>query len=65
MAERGGFHWTYVSEIERGKRGPSLDVVGRIARALDVTPAELFATLKGKYRPSFRASHRLRTGRAR
>ncbi|MEZ5318420.1 MAG: helix-turn-helix transcriptional regulator [Vicinamibacterales bacterium] len=58
MAERGEFHWTYVSDIERGRRGPSLDVIGRIALALGVTPAELFSPLRGRYRASFRSSHR-------
>lgn len=59
MAERGSFHWTYVSGVERGRRAPSLDVVGRIAEALDVSPAELFAPLKGRYQAVFRTSHRL------
>lgn len=59
LAERGSFHWTYISEVERGRRAPSLDVVGRIADALGVTPSELFAPLKGRYRAVFRASHRL------
>jgi transcriptional regulator with XRE-family HTH domain len=54
LAEKGKFHWTYVSEIERGKRSPSLDVIGRFARALDVTPSELFAPLQAHYRPAFR-----------
>jgi transcriptional regulator with XRE-family HTH domain len=59
LAARGDFHWTYVSDVERGKRAPSLDVIGRIARALEVTPAELFAPLQGRYRAMFRSSHRL------
>ena len=58
LAELGGFHWTYVSDIERGRRGPSLDVVGRIAHALEVTPAELFSAIRGTYKPGFRSSHR-------
>lgn len=51
LAERADLHWTYVSEVERGRRGPSLDVVGRLALGLRVSPAELFASLKGRYRP--------------
>ncbi len=58
LAARGDFHWTYISEVERGKRAPSLDVIGRLARALGVTPSELFAPLKGRYRAVFRATHR-------
>lgn len=59
LAERGSFHWTYISGVERGRRAPSLDVVGRIAAALGVTPSELFAPLKGTYRATFRAGHPL------
>lgn len=34
----------YISDIERGKRNPSLEVIDRIARALDVSLSELFAS---------------------
>lgn len=34
---------TYLGGIERGRRNPSIDVVGRIATALGVHPASLFA----------------------
>ena len=50
LAERADLHWTYVSEVERGRRGPSLDVVGRLAAGLRTSPSELFATLKGRYK---------------
>jgi transcriptional regulator with XRE-family HTH domain len=50
LAERAGLHWTYVSGIERGRRAPGLDVIGRIAAGLRVSPSELFAPLIGKYR---------------
>lgn len=33
---------TYVYEIERGRRNPTLDVIHRIAHALDVDVADLF-----------------------
>lgn len=32
---------TYLGGIERGKRNPSLMVIGRLAAALSVTPADL------------------------
>lgn len=35
-------HPTYWSQIETGKRNPSLMVVDRVARGLGVTVAELF-----------------------
>jgi transcriptional regulator with XRE-family HTH domain len=51
LAERADLHWTYVSDVERGRRGPSLDVIGRVALGLRISPSELFAPLKGRYRP--------------
>jgi transcriptional regulator with XRE-family HTH domain len=50
LAERADLHWTYVSDVERGQRGPSLDVVGRLALGLRVPLSEVFAGLKGRYR---------------
>ncbi len=51
LAERAGLHWTYVSDVERGRRGPSLDVIGRLALGLGVSPSEVFAALRDRYRP--------------
>ena len=36
---------TYVSGIERGVRNPTLDILVRLARGLDVHPAELLSPL--------------------
>ena len=36
-----GIHRTYVSGVERGARNPSLSVIERFAKALDVSPGEL------------------------
>jgi transcriptional regulator with XRE-family HTH domain len=44
LAERAQLHWTYVSEIERGRRNPSLNILGRLARALDVPLSKLLNT---------------------
>lgn len=41
LAERSGISYTYLSRIEAGKRGLSLENVIRIARALDVEATEL------------------------
>lgn len=41
LASRAELHPTYVSGIETGYRNPTLKIVGRIAEALDVAPAEL------------------------
>jgi len=43
-----GIHRTYVSGVERGARNPSLTVIERFAKALDITTGELIdAHLKG------------------
>lgn len=34
---------TYRSEIERGKRNPSVDLIARLAEALKTTPAALLS----------------------
>jgi transcriptional regulator with XRE-family HTH domain len=45
VAQRAGISLTYVSEIERGIRNPTLAVIVRLARALDATPSQLVARL--------------------
>lgn len=54
LAERAALHWTYVSGVERGLRTPGLDVIGRLAAALRVSPAELFRPLSGRFRTRIR-----------
>lgn len=41
FADKIGFHRTYISAIERGKRNVSLDNVDKIAKALRIDPVEL------------------------
>ena len=41
LAHDVGLSYSYVGEIERGKRNPTLAVVERIAKALEVEPTEL------------------------
>ena len=41
LAHRAQLHPTYVSGIETGHRNPTLRVIERIAKALQVAPAEL------------------------
>jgi len=40
-ADRAGIHRTYVSDIERGKRNPTVTVVEKLAKPLDVEPGRL------------------------
>ena len=42
LAERANLHRTYVSDVERGTRNLSLDSIGRLARALEVSISALF-----------------------
>lgn len=45
LAARAGISATYLSEIEQGERNPTLAVVVRLARALDVKPTQLVSRL--------------------
>jgi len=42
FAGRAQLHPTYVSGIETGYRNPTVKIIGRIAEALQVNPADLF-----------------------
>ena len=43
LAERAGLSTHYLAMIEIARRFPSADVLDRLAKALDITPHELFA----------------------
>jgi transcriptional regulator with XRE-family HTH domain len=43
FADQAGIHRTYVSDIERGARNPTIIVVERLARPLGMTASELLA----------------------
>lgn len=40
-ADRAGIHRTYVSDIERAARNPTISVVEKLAKALDVSASAL------------------------
>ena len=42
LADKAGIERSYMGAIERGERNPSYDKLVSIARALNVSPAELF-----------------------
>ena len=42
LAARSKKHWTYIGGIERGERNPTMVVIVDLAKALKVSPSELF-----------------------
>ena len=46
MAETAGLHRTYISLLERGLRTPSIEVVRRLAAALETTMTSLIEELE-------------------
>ncbi len=45
FAEKSGFTQQYVSDLERGRRNPTVVTLFHLATALDVEPAELLAAI--------------------
>lgn len=46
MADEVGLAYSYLGEIERGRKNPTLDVVERIAEVLGADPIELLSASK-------------------
>lgn len=42
FAFEAGIHRTYISDLERGSRNPTITVIQKIAKSLDVIEGELF-----------------------
>ncbi|UVT16031.1 MAG: helix-turn-helix transcriptional regulator [Nitrospira sp.] len=42
---RAGVHRTYISQLERGIKSPTLSVILRLAYAMKIRPSKLVATL--------------------
>jgi transcriptional regulator with XRE-family HTH domain len=42
LAERAGLHRNYVGGVERGERNVALENIVKLARALSVSPKDLF-----------------------
>ncbi len=45
LAFEAGVHRTYVGLLERGKKSPTLSVLFRICKALDISPSQLIAII--------------------
>ncbi|MCR5943611.1 helix-turn-helix transcriptional regulator [Ochrobactrum sp. XJ1] len=49
LAHRANIDRTYISSLERCIYGVSIDILGRLAEALDVEPAELLQSPVAKF----------------
>lgn len=45
LAEAANVHRTYISQIERGLKSPSLNVIFKLAHALKIPPHEIIKTV--------------------
>lgn len=46
LAEAAGVHWTFVGQVERGRRNLALSNILKLAAGLQLDPAELLRGLK-------------------
>ncbi len=46
LAERAGVHRTYVSQLERGLKSPTLDILSKISLGLDIKLSRLMRLLE-------------------
>ncbi|SEB02267.1 helix-turn-helix domain-containing protein [Paenibacillus sp. 276b] len=46
LGEKGGFHFSYIGQIERGEKNVSLVNLAKIAESLDVNLIQLFAYIE-------------------
>lgn len=45
LAHEAGLHWTFIGQVERGRRNLTLHNILKLAWALDVDPSQLVAEL--------------------
>jgi len=45
LADLAGLHWTFVGQVERGRRNLTLHNIIKLAAALEVDPGELISAL--------------------
>jgi transcriptional regulator with XRE-family HTH domain len=63
LADKAGLHRTHVSLLERGKRMPTLQVVKKLAAALETTMASLMQELEGEVAEAEAADAEKRPGK--
>ncbi len=42
------YHRTYISQLERGQKNPSLKAIFRLARVLGIRPSEMIRTIESR-----------------
>jgi transcriptional regulator with XRE-family HTH domain len=52
-----GYHRTYISLLERGKKSPSLKTVFQLSKALGINPSEIIERLETLYPYSYEKKH--------
>lgn len=50
LADKAGLHRNYVGYVERAERGVTIDTLGNLTRALDITLAEFFQPFANHFR---------------
>jgi transcriptional regulator with XRE-family HTH domain len=51
LAARAGLHWTFVGQVERGRRNLTLHNILKLASALEVDPGELVHGYRSAVKP--------------
>lgn len=46
LADKAGLHWTFIGQVERGRRNIGLHNILKVASALEATPGELLDGIK-------------------
>ena len=46
LGERAGIHRTYVSQLERGMKSPTIVILQRIAKALEIQASEILKRME-------------------
>ena len=56
-----GYHRTYISLLERGKKSPSLQTIFRLAKALKVEPSEMIERVQSGTAARSKSSRKTKT----
>jgi len=58
LADESGYHRTYISQLERGLKSPSLRTLGSLARVFGLTASKLVAEIEKEANRRSKASGR-------